>query len=110
MPTKKKNMVWGLEEEVARRLAEEEEKLAGAEEEMKSLQIQVDVGLQKKKDEAEEERKEVQKEWAVHHPFSLFGPRPRTWKEMAEWMGEEKKGMKAEKERVEKIRHLTKSP
>ena len=43
----------------------------------------------------------VQKEWAVHYPIS-FSSVPKTWKEMAERMGEKKEWMRAEKERVEK--------
>ena len=94
------DMVRGLEEEVVRILAEREEKLAGAEEEKKSLQLQVDAELRKKKEISEEESKEVRKEWAVHSFFFI----PKTWKEIAEKMGKNNEGMRAEKKMVKKER------
>ena len=43
-------------------------------EDMRSVRLQVDAELRKKKEAAEEDRIEVQKEWAVHHSFLLSHP------------------------------------
>ena len=98
-PQSTKDMIRGLEEMVARRDVEADDRMAErtAEEALKVSQADAE--------KRRAEMIEVQKEWAGHHPFSLFGPvAPTTWQEMAQRMGEENKGMRAEKGRVEKER------
>ena len=63
-------------------LEEANRELTKAEEEVRSLRLQGDAELQKKKEATEEERKEVDEDWAKRHFFCGFMG-PKTWMEAA---------------------------